>query len=211
MPHGPDWIGADITPPWLQQTAKVVPVEKQRVMVRGELPPETYFRNRVEARFYEDELNRRLVQQLWTTVAKGPEKKVQTFTTVGQEVVHGKMHHELTRLSVVPDGLWQYVKAEVVSRLGALGRWWLRRWPVEVRVVGGSTLLTEGPTFITNTTNTTNVYETRTCHHLEVDKHPGHHLEFLTFERDNPAPPPRPRPYCPVCGSPPDHPYHGER
>lgn len=158
-----------------------------------------------------------LVMKLHAFIVKGPEKEVkrETVSQEKQEVFDGGSWSDLESLSAIPASPWNYFKAEVVSRLGALGRWWLTRWPVEVKIVGAVTRFTAGAATINHTTHnhTTVIRETRTCHHIPVPKDArgyDSHLRFLSFDEDNPVPPPRPRPYCLVCMSPPDHPYRGD-
>jgi hypothetical protein len=149
-----------------------------------------------------------LVLNLHAHILKGPEKETKRETTVTSD----PPHLLYTRYTLVarPASWWDHFKADVVSRLGWVGRWWLRRWPVEVRVAAHTVneYMTET---VHQTTNVTT--ETRTCRHVPVPKDArgyDHHLRFLSFDEDNPQPPPRPRPYCPVCHSPPDHPARQE-
>lgn len=193
---------------------EVQKVAVQSILDRRELQ---YLRGRTEFKAIEDAANERLILNLHAYILKGPEKEVkrETTTKTKTEDTPGGYFRSIETLYAIPASWWDHVKADVVSRLGAFGRWWLHRWPVEVRLRASFIGLTVGPS-ITHTTinNTTNITrETRTCRHIPVTKdsqgyHP--HLRFLSFDDDNPPRPPRPTPYCPVCMSPPDHPVREE-
>jgi hypothetical protein len=206
--------------PYLPRMPAIRELEVQKVassvaLNRKEL---SYLRDRMEYEAVVDNANDRLVLNLHAFILKGPEKEVkrETESETKTDEIRGASYRSIESLHAIPASWWNYFKADVVSRLGAFGRWWLTRWPVEVRVVATVASLTVGPTTINQTTNrTTNVTrEYRTCRHIPIPKDArgyDHHLRFLSFDEDNPPRPPRPMPYCPVCHSPPDHPVHEEQ
>lgn len=197
------------------RTVDVARVARESRVSRRELE---YMGDRLSTTAIVDQMTGDMILRMHMDILKGPEKEVKRETktsTHTEEIKPAPDWNFLELLHAVPATPWDYFKAEVVSRLGRFGRWWLKRWPVEVRLIGSVTKMVFGPTTINHTTNTTIeiTRETRTCRHIAVPHgdYRDQHLRFLTFDVGNPPPPPRPRPFCPICMSPPDHPYHEER